>query len=94
MQQHLNFTGQQGCVICGKTQHEAVESFSRKFPATPVEWRCCSCDGLVCQDCCLKLPDDHPDKTATGCDQYYNETYCSERCRIVDEGTQQLKGIR
>lgn len=79
---------------CGRTHHDPVESFTASFPAERVTWRCCNCGGLVCRECCLTMPEDHPDKTPGTGREYYEETYCSERCRRVQEAVGEIIGAR
>ncbi len=84
-QQHLNFQGREGCCRCGKTKNSI---------GTDVTWRCCVCNGLVCMDCCLTMPLSHPDYSGIPGTrferQYYDDTYCSERCRTVEQGEKEL----
>ena len=84
-QQHINFTERKGCCQCGRTNNAV---------GTTVTWRCCVCDGLVCMECCLVMPFDHPDYTGLPGTcferQYYDNTYCSERCRVIEEGEDKL----
>jgi len=66
-----------GCCRCGRRVHK---------DGSTVTWVCCVCGCLVCQDCTLALPLDHPDYTGIPGTvfevQYYDDTFCSKMCMI------------
>jgi hypothetical protein len=75
----LDFTGAEGCCQCGATETvntelvvevEGIKQFSLPEKVT---WRCTTCWGLTCRNCCLTIPGLSPKK-------YYDDTYCSELC--------------
>jgi hypothetical protein len=81
-QLHFNFLGSETCGVCGRSEDDLQ---------CRVTWRCCVCNKLVCRHCTLLMPDDHPEKTSSA-PEYYYDTYCSERCRCVQQGEKQLSG--
>lgn len=82
-QQHLNFFYDvEGCYKCGRTiNHDPRES---KLDS-PVWWKCQVCERLICRGCTLLKPNNHPDINPFGLLEYYDETYCSDECRIIEE---------
>jgi hypothetical protein len=70
--------GAGGCCKCGATQHREDNS--------PVTWRCIQCGNLICRTCTLTIPDSSPV-------EYYEDTYCSDTCRLLHEGDGSIQNV-
>jgi len=73
----LVFTGEKACCQCGLSETAGFikgPNDGTKYPKPePVTWVCVTCDGLVCRNCCLTVPNSKPK-------QYYDNALCSELC--------------
>ncbi len=67
-----------GCCKCGATKHREDDS--------PVTWRCIECDKLLCRTCTLTIPYSNPV-------EYYEDTYCSNECRVLHEGDGSIEAV-
>lgn len=67
-----------GCCKCGATAHREDHS--------PVTWRCVQCHNLLCRTCTLTIPDSNPV-------EYYEDTYCSDTCRLLHAGDGSVENI-
>jgi hypothetical protein len=74
----LDFTGSEGCCQCGATETIApaemeIDGQKQFPPPEQVTWRCVTCWGLTCRNCCQTVPGTRPK-------EYYEATYCSALC--------------
>jgi hypothetical protein len=67
-----------GCCKCGATKHREDDS--------PVTWSCVQCGKLICRTCTLTIPHSNPI-------EYYEDTYCSDVCRVVHEGDGSIEAV-
>ena len=66
-----------GCVICGVGGEDIVIGDT---PKEDVIWRCQGCNGLVCRNHTLCMPDARDHRPHYRGREYYHETMCSLQC--------------